>query len=656
MTRPTTPPLPVLVVGAGPTGLALALELSRQGIRFRIVDRNATRSGLSKALITQSRTLELLNRHRGMARGLVRGGVPGVGIHVYARGRKTTEVDLTDLEYLDTEFPSPLWTSQADLEREMASMLGERDHGDGDGTAGGGVVERGVRVAEVAMDTGDGGFVEATLRKKKVLLDGADADDLSGDGGGGRAEEEERVRARYVVGCDGARSTVRASSGNITFDGSSYEQEFILCDTHVRWEKPPNKMHIMWGRNFMAAIPMRNGLVRLTGTRRREEQLSSGADGDGYDAAAAAAAGDATKHERAGGQIDHGDLNESGGGHSNKTPSLTLETFQQAVDEGLDETAELFDPVYMSAFRLHHRVASSYRDGRILLAGDAAHIHSPAGGQGMNTGIQDAVNLGWKLGSVIRREDLAVKHASGTSPPDLLDSYGRERRPVGLQILKTTDRMFSFMVSTGWFLTIIRNFFFTYLIPLILSNRARRTRAFTFISQMRVRYRNSSNIVGTGTNLMAVTRGMAPKRGGDRCCNGKVIISTGDRDATHGETLWLMDVCRDPCHHLVLFTGATKPGEGPAWAAALAENIKDVSKLEEVDVHWVGIQQGESQEARQDQPGATLLDSGGFLHDLYGFTDNRLGYVLVRPDQHIAHIGTWEDTGEFLDWAGWYFG
>ena len=165
-------------------------------------------------------------------------------------------------------------------------------------------------------------------------------------------------------------------------------------------------------------------------------------------------------------------------------PQLTLEELQRIADISVPIPLRLRDPDWLANFRLHHRQAEHYRSGRFFLAGDAAHVHSPAGGQGMNTGLQDAWNLGWKLGLVVR----------GVGKQGLLDSYEAERLPVGRFLLRYTDRLFAGFARVakgGWVARIVRAVFVGIILPRAMSSPKRRARAFRILSQLGIRYRSS---------------------------------------------------------------------------------------------------------------------------------------------------------------------
>src|SRR5690348_15462761 len=197
------------------------------------------------------------------------------------------------------------------------------------------------------------------------------------------------VSAAYVVGCDGMHSAVRTAAG-IPFEGGSYPQSFVLADAEADGLETGAVHGFLSGSGLLFFFPLGTPATwRLLAMRPSTEDVPPG------------------------------------------TP-VTLEDVQALADTYTGHSVRLRDPVWMTNFRLHHRAATHYRSGRAFLAGDAAHVHSPAGGQGMNTGIQDAVNLGWKLASVVR----------GLTDESVLDTYEPERAPVGRMVVRFTDRIF----------------------------------------------------------------------------------------------------------------------------------------------------------------------------------------------------------------------
>jgi 2-polyprenyl-6-methoxyphenol hydroxylase-like FAD-dependent oxidoreductase len=198
----------------------------------------------------------------------------------------------------------------------------------------------------------------------------------------------ETVQADWLLGCDGAHSTTRHALG-FAFEGSTQDSDWYLADIHVTGLEPTDMLHIFWHRDgILAFFPITAGRWRVI-----------------------ADLGPAT-----------------GSGHH---PDPTMEEIQAMVAHRGNPGIKLKDPVWLAAFRINERKVKDYGRGRVFLAGDAAHIHSPAGGQGMNTGMQDAFNLAWKLNLVIK----------GIAKPSLLDTYSTERSAVGEMVLRNADRM-----------------------------------------------------------------------------------------------------------------------------------------------------------------------------------------------------------------------
>ena len=303
----TSDPVDVLVVGAGPTGLTLGAELSAHGVRPRLVDRAHDRVHESRALAIQPRTLEVL-AGLGITDQLLEHGNRAVRLRIHA-GRRETAVPLFDFGLADTAYPYLLFLSQAETERILGDHL----------TTVGITVERGVRLVDLQPGAD---AVSAVLRHD--------------DG------REERIMCRYVVGCDGAHSTVRTAAG-IGFEGSAYPQTFVLADAEADGITPNAAHAFLSERGMLFFFPLgAPASWRLLVMRPATDPTPPDAP-------------------------------------------VSLNEVQALADTYTNGTVRLYDPVWMTNFRLHHRAATAYRAGRIFLAGDAAHIHSPAGAQGMNT-------------------------------------------------------------------------------------------------------------------------------------------------------------------------------------------------------------------------------------------------------------------------------
>jgi 2-polyprenyl-6-methoxyphenol hydroxylase-like FAD-dependent oxidoreductase len=342
---------PVLVAGAGPVGMTIASELARYGVPVRIVDKAAQRTDKSKALVIWSRTLELLDRGGGSA-PFVDAGFKALAVNFIAGDKAIGRVSMGGVQ---TPYPFGLMLPQSETERLLEERL--RDLGV--------AVERRVELTTFKSNT-DG--VEAVLRHA--------------DG------REEAVSSDWLVGCDGAHSTVRHGVG-ATFTGKTMDSDWMLADVHMTgYPFPDSETSVYWDRDGVFVIfPISPGRYRVIA-----------------------------------------DLPASGAEHPH-TP--TLEQVQAIIDQRGPSGLKAFDPIWLAGFRINGRKVASYRWGRVFLAGDAAHVHSPAGGQGMNTGMQDAFNLAWKLALVVR----------GMCAENLLDSYSPERSGVGDLVLKAADRL-----------------------------------------------------------------------------------------------------------------------------------------------------------------------------------------------------------------------
>ena len=406
----------VLVVGAGPTGLALACQLARFGVRFRIIDKQPDRAGESRALGVQARTLEILQSF-GSGELLARRGRTTTRLMLHVDRDAPVAIDLGAIGRADTRFPYILFVSQSDTEAVLTEHL----------EAEGIRVERRVELVD---------FREESASAICVLRDSSG--------------HEERIRASYIAGCDGAHSTARKGAG-IPFEGGAYPQSFALGDVEADGALVPEAINAFAvGRGVAVFFPL--GQPRTW----RIMAIEGGRP-----------------------QSSYGSADETV-----STDHLSLADLQTMVDDPTRGTVRLRDPAWLTRFRLHHRQAARYREGRVFLAGDAAHIHSPVGAQGMNTGIQDAWNLGWKLGMVSR----------GLADARILDSYHAERWPVGRTLLRATDRVFGVLarsVASGGMVASLRRMMVRRVVAPALSSPRLRARAFHFVSQLGIRYRTS---------------------------------------------------------------------------------------------------------------------------------------------------------------------
>lgn len=403
----------VLVVGAGPSGLAVALQAHDHGARVRVLERRTRAFRPSRALIVYPRTLEVL-RPLGVTDALVDRGdlTPSVRLHIRHR---QLPVSLGELPIDGTAFPHLLFVGQAVVEQVLAEALAAR----------GIAVEYGTEVVGVR---GGSAGAEVTWRR--------------GQGSG-------TLGCRFLAGCDGSSSTVRDAAG-IDWRGARYRQEVVLADIELSRDLDGGS-HAVPGRGgvlFLFGLD-EQASVRLLATRPAE--LCGGQPG------------------RRRGAVAAGEL-------------------QALIDDaGLD--ARITSVAWSARVPLQRRIASRYRAGSLFLVGDAAHVHSPAAGQGMNTGLQDATNLGWKLAFAA-----TGRPAGRASTERLLDSYDAERRPAGRRVLALTRAVFWAEAGTGPVASRVRTVLVPAVapvLPYLLRNRPLVSAGMRILSQLDLTYRST---------------------------------------------------------------------------------------------------------------------------------------------------------------------
>jgi 2-polyprenyl-6-methoxyphenol hydroxylase-like FAD-dependent oxidoreductase len=338
------------VVGAGPTGLMLACELALGGAKVRLLDERTDMPNITRAFAVHARTLELLDA-RGLADELLTRGV---------QVREVTPPGGTTLNLgeLPTRFRMVLIVPQSGTEKTLQA-----------------------RADELGIET---------VRGAEVIGLTQDPDGVTVECAG-----SESARADYVVGCDGAHSTVRGQLG-IDFVGKQYETHIVLADVRLANAPGETLTGIPNEKGVVLLIPFGDGWFRAIAWDRLREQAP---------------------------------LREP----------VTLDEIRDSFMRIAGHDFGMTEMRWSSRFLSERRQARHYRKGRVFLAGDAAHVHSPLGGQGMNTGIGDAMNLGWKLAAAVR----------GSAPPWLLDSYEAERHPVGAGVLRMTDAFNELVLSNS---------------------------------------------------------------------------------------------------------------------------------------------------------------------------------------------------------------
>ncbi len=504
MTAPTTD---VAIVGAGPTGLMLACQLARFGVGFVVIDANPGITEFSKALAVQARTLEIYEQ-MGIAAAAVARGAVARKARMLVGGTVRAELPLGDIGRGQSPYPFVLMLAQSENEELLYDYLRRNGHD----------VRWRTKLETLAQDaTG----VTATVS--------------SADGG------PSTIRAKYLVGCDGAKSTVRHALG-LAFVGSTFGRLYYVADARVDWSLPHDALHLCLSPNvFTAFFPMRGEhRYRMVGTFPDDAPYEEGA--------------------------------------------VPYDAIARQIEREAKLPLRISDVSWFSTYKVYARRVEHFGRGRCFVAGDAAHIHSPAGGQGMNTGLQDSYNLAWKLAWVL----------DGFADPRLLATYDEERLPNAKRLLRTTDRLFAVAAGSRSVLGPLR----TTLLPPVarLLFRVPRLRAaiFRLISQIGISYRASSL--------------------GDRSADRSFRVKAGDRMPyvdVDGRSIYAHFT--EPRFHLVSFTDESRR------AAATADDV-------------------EGELARRLDVAVVPLT--GDVRDAFGAT--RPFSVLVRPDAHLASL--WPGT------------
>ena len=390
----------VLIIGAGPTGLVLALWLTKLGAKVRIIDKTAEPGTTSRALAVQARTLELY-RQLDLAEAVVARGHRVPAVNLWVKGESAARLSFENVGSGLTPYAFLQIFPQDQHERLLVERLEALDV----------TVERRTELISFAQE-------ETRVIARLRGPDGHEVD----------------CQANYIAGCDGARSIVRETIGT-GFPGGTYRQIFYVADVEATGPALNGELHAdLDEADFLAVFPLAGqGRARLIGTVRDER--------------------------------------------ADRADTLTFEDISDRAINHLKVGVKKVN--WFSTYHVHHRVTQHFREGRAFLLGDAAHIHSPAGGQGMNTGIGDAINLAWKLAAVL----------AGRAGDNLLDSYEAERIGFARRLVATTDRAFSFVTAEGRIADVVRTRVAPVLIPMALAFAPVREFMFRTVSQVTLNYR-----------------------------------------------------------------------------------------------------------------------------------------------------------------------
>ncbi|KAJ5162260.1 hypothetical protein N7492_007652 [Penicillium capsulatum] len=465
----------VLIIGAGPTGLVLALWLHRQGVSFRIVDQAAGPASNSRALVVHARILELY-RQLDLAEELLAAGYKLPATNIWVNGQRCAHIALQDFGRELTPYPYMLNIPQDQHERLLEKRLNSLEV----------YVERRTKLQKFVDN---GSSVTATLVREE------DGSEMTHD-------------AAYIVGCDGAHSEVRHGI-NAKYEGDTYVPLFYIADIEAHEQESPlfnGEAHLTFvDDTFNLVLPYNDPTrIRLVGTT-----IPKGEDG----------------HQNLDSSTPH--------------PSVTFEDVLPDIQKACRVQVKKVN--WFSPYRSHHRVAEKFRGGRAFIVGDAAHIHSPVGGQGMNTGIMDAINLAWKLTTVIKHPDMSEEAQN-----KLLDTYETERRAFALTVVGATDHGFTALTSSGWIPHVLRSWIIPYMAPVVTKFESVRQAIFRRGSQLVCTYR--------GSPLNQPVSGKDALQPGDRL--PWVKTDRSDNFSTLSDICWQLHVYGDErpdvvewCHH-----------------------------------------------------------------------------------------------------------
>ncbi len=537
-----------LVVGAGPTGLTMACELRRYGLSCRIVDQADAPSGIPKAVGVQSRTLEVFDI-MGLDEEFVAHGHRVHGINLYSGTQRLAHVAL---DGMPTRYAYMLTLPQSETERLLSTHLSDL----------GVDVERSVQLTGLAQKE-DG--ISATLRHA--------------DG------KPETVRARWLVGCDGAHSAVRKAVG-LSFEGVRYEESFLLAYVHIESDLPTDDAHAFFTPDGpVAVLPLPRGRHYVILPLFKE---SAEADGT--------------------------------------TVSLDeLKTYLAQRGMGGLRILEAF---WITKFRVHRRIVPSLRVERVFLCGDASHIHSPIGGQGMNLGIQDSFNLAWKLALVTR----------GIAKPSLLDSYHAERHPIASETLVGTDLATKVVTLRNPLAQTVRNQVAMFLSSLdVVQHRLTQS-----VAGLVRNYRKSPIVGEYHQGFLGVVTGdaaTAEPAGFNEWREFVAAPAAGDRapDATVSvrgapTPVRMLELLRPGRHVLLLFDGRAATPAGYRKLEEIGHAVQDRYR-DLIVVHLVVPHAAPPAALQWD--GSLLLDADGELHQQYGAGSECL--YLIRPDGYVGY-------------------
>jgi 2-polyprenyl-6-methoxyphenol hydroxylase-like FAD-dependent oxidoreductase len=364
----------VLIVGAGPVGLMAANQLARFGIDFVIIDSKAAPTLESRAMAVSPRSMELYDQ-LNLAQTILEDTSDIQGLYIYNNGHQKANIDFTNAGYGISDFPRIMYGyEQFKNEKLLYHNLTHHGHG---------VMWNTEYIEHQDINSG------LIVITKSVTT-----------------SQKETIHAKYIIGCDGGRSSLR-HNGDFSFDGGEYENKFFVADVKIKWDE-----RNLFGINKVIVEPSNDHFDFFFPLKEENSYRAMGS------------------------------LPTKFNNKQELTQLEVLETIKNSTSLKLVIT----EVNWHSTYRIHHRYVNHFSSGRVYLAGDAAHLHSPVGGQGMNIGLQDVHNLTWKLAMVIK----------GTAKPKLLETYNSERIGIAKMVVNTTDKAFQYITSKNFVVSFVR--------------------------------------------------------------------------------------------------------------------------------------------------------------------------------------------------------
>jgi 2-polyprenyl-6-methoxyphenol hydroxylase-like FAD-dependent oxidoreductase len=542
---------PILVVGAGTTGLTMACELARHGAPVRIIDKLAAINPHCRATGLHARTLEIFY-DIGIVEEILAQGLKVLGMSQYANGVRFMHSSGGEL---DSPYPYAVMLEQCRTEATLERLL----------RTFGVEVERETELTDLSQRP-DG--VAATIR-------GADG-------------RESVVETPWLIGCDGAHSRVRHLN-RIHFPGDEDIRQYLLADVLMQTALAHDEVSTFLcddGLLLFFPLPNQRWLI----------------------------AADVPVH------------------HDAAREQPTLQEVQTIVDGRGPGAISLSDPRWLAYFRINYRAAHHYRHGRIFLAGDASHIHSPFGGQGMNTGIQDAYNLAWKLALVYR----------GRAPLSLLDTYEKERRPIAQDVLKTTRMMTEQLAAFKDLSPEQRQrLYFDMVVPPEVAKRMAR-----HLEELDLDYSKSPICRQHEGSHFGKTRFRTGPRPGEEALDAGPLVRAHDNSSAT-----LFELLRGPKHTLLLFPGAWHEAHSWRRLIDLAQSVESrVGDL--INTFFVALE-GATVPSDPYLERRVILDPKRSLHYRYGAESECL--YLIRPDGYVGYRSEPATASALDDYLGRIF-